>query len=307
MKLPVLKAFAATLAYAGSNAAHLLKALWLPVLGLVAAQLYVMPKLFTQMGALLELGHGARPEEVFAAMGPVFGAIALMFLASAIFQPMIVVAALRKLIRGDDLRLPFYFNYSGAELRVLGAYILKSLMILLISIVGQIAFAVIGALFRVLVPKAALLVPAFGRAVVNVVIIWFQLRLCVLYPAAVGSETLGFGQAWGATKGNVWRLLFYWVLIGVALFFFLLIASIPGWAGFAPVISAIAHGAAAAHNPAAELEAAKTLMAAFAKVLDPSGPHFIGVAVALYLMTLTSAAFNYVSSGVAYRFIAEGE
>ena len=42
-----------------------------------------------------------------------------------------------------------------------------------------------------------------------------MLRLSLATPATIGQRTIGLGPSWNAAKGNVWRLLGYWLIWGV--------------------------------------------------------------------------------------------
>jgi len=45
-----------------------------------------------------------------------------------------------------------------------------------------------------------------------VAMIWFSLRLSLIFPASVSERTVGVVQSWNATKGAAWSLFFYWFL-----------------------------------------------------------------------------------------------
>jgi hypothetical protein len=303
MRFPVFKAFSATIAYLARHWPDLLRALWLPALLLVALQLYAMPPLFAAISAMIGLGDNPEPAEAAAAIGELAKWLFVLTAGSAIAFPMLTVASLAHVIRGDTNRLPFYFRYGGDELRVLAAYLLMSLMIFVISLVGGLAAAVIALLFALIVPAAKAAGSGVGELFVNLVTLWFRLRLCVLYPASIATRRIGFDRAWRATRGNVLLLLGFWVLIG------LLLAPV-GLVLFAlfggDLAAQIMKMAEIGDDPAALRNALAPIMEEFARIFSRENPSYGLFVAALFLSTIVSTAVTNIAAGIAWRCLTDG-
>lgn len=303
MRLPVLKAFSATFAYVFRHGGDLAKALWLPALLLVAVEFYAMPPFFSGLGALIELGEGAAPEDVAPVLLEILKWAFVLTVASAILYPMMTVASLRHLVRGETLAAPFYLRFGGDEARVLAAYILVSVMLLLIQLVGELAVAALALVFAVAGGAARDLVKGLGEIAVNIATIWFRLRLSVIFPASLAGRTIGLAAAWTATKGRVWSLLAFWILIG-------LVAAPLALVLLAPVLGELLDPLEALRKAGADPEEARAavvpLLDAIARLFTPGEPAFWIFAPLLYALTIASAAITNVAAGTAWRYLSDG-
>jgi hypothetical protein len=110
MKLPVFRAFFAGLALFFTHAGELFKALWLPALLMSTASYFILPS-YLDAGARMAAGeHSTDPREAFAALAPAMKYMGLLYLASAVFYPMMIAGNLKYIIRGQTLRLPSTCN-----------------------------------------------------------------------------------------------------------------------------------------------------------------------------------------------------
>lgn len=302
MKLPVMTAFGATLAYLARHASDLARALWLPGLLLVALQLYAMPPFFAALASLLDLGPNPDPAAASELVGEFGKWLAILAVGSAVFYPMLTVASLIHLVRGEQPRTPFYLQYGGDELRVLAAYILLSLMIIAISIVGGLVASVIALLVALVLPQARAMASTLGELALNIVLAWFRLRLSVLFPAVVSTRTMGFGAAWLATKGNVWRLLGFWILVGIILAVVGLLVIAPFAGDFVPLFEQMM-------QVGDDEEAARAVVAAFIRAMadlySHENPVFAIFAAALLAGTIVSTAIMNAAGGIAWRFLTD--
>lgn len=300
MKFPVTTAIAAAFAYMSRHWLLLLRALWLPTGLYVAAQLYALPKFFAAALPIIDLKQDAQPQAVMELFGALAVPIAIVALASALFQPMMIVASLKHLVRGEEIRAPFYLGFGGDELRVFGAYVLLSAMVIVISIVGGLAFGAVAAIAALAAPAIGKLAVTIGDLMVNIVTAWFRLRLSVLYPAALATRTLGFGPAWIETKGRVVGLLGFWILIGLSILAVSLVFLGPVMFKFAPMFMAVGEAGA---DEAAARAALRPLIAALAKTFRPDSASFAPFAIGLYAATLAATAVGNVAAGVAWRYL----
>jgi len=197
MKLPVLKAFGATLAYLVKHAPTLFAAMWLPALLLIAGTAYAMPQYMESMMAFSNADPAAGipsfPPEFFRSMGIMLG-------ASVLFYPMLTVASLRHLVRGDDLKAPFYLGFGGDEIRVIAAYLLFMLMFVAVYVVFILGFLVVTLVVSLLSKEIAGVFAALGAFAGLVALFWFLLRLALIFPATIATRKIGIAESWHATK-----------------------------------------------------------------------------------------------------------
>lgn len=303
MKFPVIKAFSATFAYLARHGVELAKALWLPSALLVALQLYTMPPLFSSLASLVALGENPDPTEAAAALGELGKWLLVMLAGSAIAYPMMTVASLQHIVRGEQLKLPFYLRYGGDELRVLAAYILISLMVIVISVVGGLGLSVVVVIVALVFPQARTLANSLGELVLNVALIWFRLRLCALYPASIATGEIGFGIAWSVTKGSAFRLLAFWILIGLTLLpAVMLMAPFTGDL-FAMIMKLSEYGA----DEAAAREAAIPILKELGRLFSDENPAYAAFIAALFVGTVATTAIINVASGIVWRCLTDSD
>ena len=302
MNFPVLKAFGATFAYLASRWLELTKALWFPALLLVGLQIYTMAPFMSAASSIISLGENPDPAEAEAHLGAL-GKWGLVIIAgSAVAYPMMTVASLLHLVRGEELKAPIYLRYGGDELRVLAAYILLSVMIILISIVGGLAATVIAVIISLVLPQARALLNSLAEIVVNLVTIWFRLRLSVLYPASIATGTIGFGASWAITKGHALKLFLFWVLIGLSIAPLGVLLSAPFAGDFFPLFQRVSE---AGQDQAAVRQAIVPLIDAIARLYSPQSPGFALFAAALFAGTMATTAVFNVASGISWRYLQE--
>lgn len=304
MKLPVLKAFFAGFALFFGKPGELLKALWLPALLLLAILSVIMPH---YLAATLQFSSAELkpdPENVIAAMAPLFKYLSFLYLTMAIFYPMMSAGNLKYIIRGDALRLPFYLRYGIDEIRILITAVLLMVMATLAYLTGRLALLVPAAIGALGGAVGAGLLTMAAAAAFSVAMIWFLLRMSVALPAAIGARKIGLAESWRLTRGNAGRLSVYWLLwlavfVVVATVFFGL--AVPQFqSALGEVFDAAARGPEAA-------QAAQARLAQLERELwDMSKPGFWRYIVGAYAYLLIYSSLLNVASGVAYRYLSGG-
>ncbi|MDZ7629286.1 MAG: hypothetical protein U5J99_12880 [Parvularculaceae bacterium] len=290
----MLKAFAATFAYLAEHWLMLLKAMWLPALIITALQLYAAPGLFNGVAELALLGPNPEPEKAAAAMSGLGGSFIWYIVAGFIFFPMLTVASLKHIVRGEEQGLPFYFAYGADETRVMAANFLFNLMIVVIALVGEIVVGVLAAVFTLLGPAAGGAIKSIVSLGLNAVTGWFQARVSPLFPAVIATRTLGFGYAWSATRRDWLGVMAFWILIGVVIIPAIVILLLPTILAVAADIGAVQRGDAAA---------TAAMLQKLAAALSPSAPQFWMTAAAVFLMTLGVNAVVNTASAVIWRYL----
>ncbi len=295
MGFRAFKAFAATFAYLAEHWLLLLKAMWAPALILTGLQLYAAPGLFSALSEFATLGPNPEPEAAAAAFSRLGAAGVFYLLAGLIFFPMLTVASLRHIVRGEEPRLPFHFAYGADETRIMGANFLFNLMVIVIAVVADLAIGVLAAVIGLLGPAAAGALKAGGSVLTQLATGWFQVRLSPLFPAVMATGTLGLGIAWNATRASWLKVFVFWILIGLVVAPIIVILLLPVSLAVAGDIGAVQSGDAAA------------VAAFFQKIsaaLTPDAPGFFLAAAGIYAMTLIVNAIVNVASAVVWRYLA---
>lgn len=304
MKFPVGKALAATFGYLAQHALLLLQSLWLPTLLLTAAIAWQSGPYMEAALSLVELGPNPEPNAAMAVMGPIGKSVGVMFLAALICYPMIAVASLRHVVRGDTLKAPFYLGFGGDELRLLGAYILFILVFLLAYLVFALAIGVLAGVLTMISPAVGAAASGVLLVAGVVAMFWFLVRLSLTFAASMSTKTLGLAQSWNETKGRSGGLFLFWIvvcLVVIILSIGFVFVAMPGIAGI------YAELFRASGDAAAELEVTKKMLAMQRDMYDPSKAGFWVYFGASYVFTMIVSAIMYVASGVAWRYVDESK
>lgn len=299
MKLPVFKAFGATIAYLVRHAPTLLAAMWVPALLLIAGTAYAMPQYVESVLAISsadpEAGIPSFPPEFIRSMGIMMG-------AGALFYPMLTVASLRHLVRGDELKAPFYLSFGGDEIRIIAAYLLFMLMFVVVYIVFLLGFLVVTLVLSLLSKAVGGVIALIGVFAGMIAMFWFLLRLSLIIPAAIATRRIGIVESWHATKGNSWRLLGFWILMSLVMFVAVgvyMALALPGMFEFyAGIFEAGADQAAAEEAQLKMLELQRDLY-------DPSKPGFWPFIAGTYVYTIAITALMNTASGTAWRYLTD--
>lgn len=304
---PAVKAFAASLAYFGTHAGTILKILWLPTLILTALNVYAMPAMFDAQFALMEAEEAGDPDAVIAAMAPILRVSGLLYLAAAIFYPMMLAGVLRHLIRGQAPKLPFNISFGMDELNIILGTILVSLVIFAAVFIGMIGFAIIagvlGALLSGVAPVLSFVAIFAGLVVFIGALGWFSIRLSLVYPAAIGERKVGVAESWNMSRGHVWGLAGYWALWGLASMVLLGIFIAVFMAGYIPLMIELF---GSIEDTEAVNEINLRMMEESARMWDISTPMGLVLVAVSYVATMITTALYAIPSGMAYRFLAEG-
>lgn len=301
MKLPVFKALGASFAYVLTHGLDLLKALWLPQLLFTAAILYALPKYMGPMLAVMELGPNPDPAAAVAAMGSAIPWLGLILVAAFIFQPMSYVGAMRHVLRGEELRSPFYVGFGGDELRVAGTFILLMVMFVLVYIVGVLATLALTAALGAVAKGPAVAIIAIVPAALVAGMLWFSLRMSLSLPAAVAERRIGLPFSWRMTKGNSLALLLYFLivlLIMAPVFVVYMLLAMPTY--FADMNDVFT----AAGDPAKVQEIQLRMTRAQIADMTPGSARFPLLAAGMYIYQIIMTALWTVPPAIAYRYLA---
>lgn len=302
MKFPVTKAFGATIAYLTRHGADLVKALWLPTALLVALQFYAMPSFFSATSSLIALGDNPDPAQAATALGGVGKWGLILTVGSAIAYPMMTAASLIHIVRGEKIMAPFYLRYGGDELRILAAYALLSVMLIAISLVGDLAATLVALVIALVLPQARSFFSGLASLVVNLATLWFRVRLATLFPASIATGTTGFGAAWSSTNGSAVGLFFFFLLVWLSMLPFALAIMAPFAGDFWPLFERLFE---VGNDKAAAREAVVPLFDAFGRLFSADHPKFALFAPILFASTLVSTAVVNISAGIAWRYLTD--
>lgn len=298
MKLPVFKAVGATFAYLFRHAGLLFASLWLPALLFMAAMIYAMP---LYMDAVIKMSPS---DGAVTTLSPEFlRATGIMYGASFAFYPMLYVASLRHLVRGDRLKFPFYLNFGGDEIRVIAAYFLLMVVIFVTMIVGVLGVAAIAFSVSIIWKSAGEIIALVPMIALLVAMPWIMMRLSLIFPAAIARRSVGISESWRATKGNSLRLLLFWIIITLAVLpavgaYFALVF----WDQF----GALREAFSTAGDPAVvSAEVERRMLEIQREFYDPAREGFWPAMIATYLYMIVVTAYTNVASGMAWRYLTD--
>lgn len=304
MKLPVFKALGATFGYLTSRAGYLVQALWLPTLLMIAALAWIMPDYLDAALAMEALGPNPDPAEAMNALGAAAAPMGLLLLASAIFYPMMIAASLRNVVRGDELKLPFYLSYGGDEFRIALAYILLIILVIIAAGVGILALTVLAMALAAALSGAGAAIAGLISIAAAAAFVWFMLRLSLMFAASIGTRTLGLAQSWSATGSAVFGLFVFWlVIVGLQMvvggvYFAVALPEMFGFYG-----EMMKAGA----DQAAQNEVSARMVEYQRSLYEFGGAKFVVYNIATYVYMIVQTAIFGAASGVAWRYLSSDE
>ncbi|HXI86273.1 MAG TPA: hypothetical protein VNH64_02355 [Parvularculaceae bacterium] len=312
MKLPVIKGFAAGFAYLFTHFIDIIKGLWLPVLLLQAALIYVMPHYLGPVMQMHSVSDHPDPQAALAALRPVLGWGFLLFLSTIIFYPMMQASVLKPLVRGEKPSLPFYLQYGGDEFRLLFTLVLFVIMMIVVGLVSWLGALVSAVALGALLHKAGAIFSLFICLAIIIAVIWFMLRLSLMFAATVGARRIGLAESWRVTKRNAGLLFFYWFLWGIVLMIVGAIYAAIAMSGMSALWAQFFHDLSANMHDHAAMKSAmedwrQSMMQYQASLWDSSKPSFWVFQTATYFYQIVKVAIGSVAAGVAYRFLTDGE
>ena len=144
MKLPIFKAVGATFAYVIANLLTVIQILWLPMAVYFGLNFWTGPMLTEMQLDLADIDGAEDPEFIFQVIGNAMTVLGIVVLGFLVLYLMMYAGIYRHLLRGERPSLPFYFRFGADELRLIGAAIVLSLLMLALYI-GLIVAAVAAA------------------------------------------------------------------------------------------------------------------------------------------------------------------
>jgi hypothetical protein len=302
MKLPVFKAIGMTFAFVVSNWLDILKIVWLPIVLLIGAYALIMPGYMASFAGFMQTGSQPSPEEAAQIFGSVLPLAFGLLLVSMAFNMIVFAGILKLVIRGEKPSLPFYIGFGGDEWRLLATWVL----VFLIFFGAQIAFALVTGVVTFALGAAGAIVALVLMLVYFVGLIWMCVRLSLATAATVGASTIGIGPSWSASKGNAWRLFFYWFIWGIIfaiLYVAIILILMPDYFTQLGQVMAAAQG-----GSVQEIEAASNAMTASAmSIYDFSSPAGIAALAIVTVLGVIGTAFWIVSGGVAWRLLTDDQ
>ena len=216
MSLPIFRAAGATYAFVLGNIPNLLRILWLPAVVTTAPLVWIWLQLSPVFGTrwyqalgetnLWELAERLQPISPWFNLIQ-YGTIAVAVIASA--------GILKPILRGEWTKWPFYFQLGLDEGRLALAAFISFAVRLLFALVAFVVWYVPTLLVSLYSSSQTFTfvfycVGAIAFVAAN---IWIQLRLSLVAPNSIATKKIGFEQGWNFTRGQVWHLLGFWLLI----------------------------------------------------------------------------------------------
>lgn len=212
MGFPVFRAFGAGIAYLFTHFLTIIRILWLPALLVMAVQIYVTPAMLDAQLSMISDEAAGQPVDPFAALNSMFKYLGYLYGAMAILYPMMYAGLLKHIVFGKAPRLPFYFQFGFDELRIVGAFVALLVLVLIVYFFAFLLIVLLTALSVIVNDTIGEFIFTASLVALGVVLIWFSLRMSVIYAAAIGDKGIGIESSWNLTAGRVWSLLLFWIL-----------------------------------------------------------------------------------------------
>jgi hypothetical protein len=267
IRLPVMRAFAATWAFLAERWLDVLRIVWLPLL------------LQTLLGRLID---------------PAFpGAVLLVAVIWLITSALLTAGLLKLVIRGETPSQPFYLAFGLDELKLIGTWATLGLLF----IAGG---------FCIIVVSAALsAVPVVGELIGGLLpllaMIWLLARLSLSGPATINEQRLGIVPSWRTTRGmaglDVVAFWAIWCLIGFLISWLMISALLPDYFSSLSAIFAA--------EPDQRPALAEAFEAKMAGWLDTSRIDGIGRVLAFLVFNLVWSSLTTIAGAVAWRMLVD--
>jgi len=217
VKLPVWRTAIASYRFLASHPRDIVRIGWLPLLALLGLNLL--------FGTFEPLPDVTDPQAALAQVGPLMGkALASLLSQSAVAAMTLVVWHRLIMLETGMAAGPVPLRLGRRELRYLGAWMLISIVYVILMLLVDVA--IILAFFLAMVATQAAMMFAggtgmapggqgelvtlvgwLGMPVAIVVAVYFTIRLSLVLPATATGKPGGFGRAWLVSTGNGARMV----------------------------------------------------------------------------------------------------
>lgn len=300
MRFPVMTASGAWLAYLATHAVTIFSILWLPAAIMVAVNFAVMPQMLEAQIALAGVEESDDPAAVLEALGPVMRTAGISYAVAALAYPMMYAGLLRHVIRGDAPRLPFYLRFATDEAHILGGFIILMIMWTIIAVAFLLGFLVLGLLGGLAGEAAGGIAVLVAGLAGLAAMAWFAVKTSLVFPAAIGTRTIGLAQSWRETNGAEWGLFFYWLIWVGAIIVLGVILGVVFAAGYFGMLVELFQSAG---DEAAAAEIERRMLEWQIEQYDLSKPGGWLFAILNFLGFVVGTAVSVAPAGVAWRYL----
>jgi hypothetical protein len=207
MKIPFEATISGAYRFAFTNFLSILGIAWFPFVALFAVMGGVVVVSLPALKAALPEGQppaAAAPQAIALIVGLIF----LFVLAWIVAVAMVNVGIMRKALGQHPAPVFFFFSLGGQVWRLIGSYIVLSILIFFGIIATEIAIFAASFGLQHAAPSAA--VPVTVVLVIIAVCWWIYAGVRVMFfiPAVVVAEDhIGISRSWELGGGNFWRIL----------------------------------------------------------------------------------------------------
>src|SRR5262249_24431896 len=151
---------------------------------------------------------------------------AALQLGQVVLLTIVGIGIVRPIVGGDWPKGPVYLGFDLDVLRVLVARFLVFVVPLAITLAAVLVFVALGVIVGLIASSSKEVGALAGRILMSIAIvtlitlsIWITLRLSLIVPASVAGHKIGFMDSIEMTKGHVWHLLGFFILVALPLIF----------------------------------------------------------------------------------------
>lgn len=140
-----------------------------------------------------------------------WGGLALALVLMVLLSGVVYGALFRAFLRPEEGGLG-YFRLGADELRLIGAYLLVTLLSSAVNYGGQFA---LGLLAQGVGGTGGMLISGLGSLVMFGLAIWLAIRLSLVLPMTFDRRRISLASAWRLTDGQFWDMLGAYILAGL--------------------------------------------------------------------------------------------
>lgn len=200
-KIPVGKTIAYAYSFAFGNILNILGVAWFPFLIIgVGGYFLLMP--------YIEAVQQYLTTQDMSSLGSSLLLLPVFVVLCVVCMSMVKVEVMREALGMDPGCKFFYFSLDKPVWRLIGAYLLLILVLIVLGIVGAIVLGILAWLAGTADANAALLVTGVGSVIFALVMALIAVRLAFLLAAVVVAENhVTLKRGYHLTYGNFWRII----------------------------------------------------------------------------------------------------
>ncbi|MGC9954176.1 MAG: hypothetical protein ABSD21_07850 [Rhizomicrobium sp.] len=223
-KIPLGSTLVGAYRFLVTNIVSIVGTVWFPIVffsALCAGLVYLAVPHDWLSGNLAHLKHLKSPVEIIALLLPILRVYPAILFLILLMTAMVFTGLMRHALGQKTTTTFIYFSLGAQVWRMLGAFVLYYLIVLLLAGVLALLFCAVYYFGVPLVPHGPGIAILVVLGVIEVLFyIYATVRLAFFLPAVVVAENkIGIGSSWSLGGGNFWRIIVVVLLAVIPLAF----------------------------------------------------------------------------------------